>query len=164
VILAAESICILSGMLPLVAGYLQFDLPPVAIFCLVIGLLWLASQWRRMAWIASLGILAFISMAGVGVWIGLSPFLMACSVLGSLLAWDLADFSRRLQRAASEDDLRQLEKVHLLRSGLLGGTGLILILATLFIHLRISFGWMFLLALVAVLGLVQLVKRLRGSG
>ena len=84
---------------------------------------------------------------------------MAFSVLGSFLAWDLADFSRRLQHAAPEDDLRQLEKRHLLWLAGLGAIGLSLNLMALLIHVQLSFGWMFLLALVAVLGMVQLVKR-----
>jgi hypothetical protein len=91
----------------------------------------------------------------------LSPFLLAISVLGSLLAWDLADFSRRLRRAAPEDDLRLLEKQHLMRLAGLGGLSLVLTLAALIVRLQVSFGWLFLLAIVAVLGLLQLVKRLR---
>jgi hypothetical protein len=34
-------------------------------------------------------------------------------------------------------------------------------LAALVVHLQISFGWLFLLALFAILGLLQLVKRVR---
>ena len=163
-VLPAESICILIGMLPLVAGYFQFNLPPVAIGCLVIGLLWFLSQWRCWAWAASLGLFAFVAMAGMGVWIGLSPVLMAFSILGSLLAWDLDGFSQRLQNAAPEDSLQPLEKTHLLRLALLGTTGLVLILVAVFTHMRISFGWMFLLAFVAVLGMIQLVDRLHRGG
>jgi hypothetical protein len=161
VIIIAETICILAGMLPLAAGYFQADLPLVAIICLVIGLLWLLSQWRRLDWTASLGMLVFTSASALGVWVGLSPFLLAISVLGSLLAWDLADFSRRLRRAAPEDDLRPLEKQHLIRLAGLGGLSLVLTLAALIVRLQVSFGWLFLLAIVAVLGLLQLVKRLR---
>lgn len=162
-IIIAETICILAGMLPLAAGYFQFDLPLVAIGCLVIGLLWLLSQWRRLDWAASLGMLIFTGASALGVWVGLSPFLLAISVLGSLLAWDLADFSRRLRRAAPEDNLRLLEKQHLMRLAGVGGLSLALTLAALIVHLQISFGWLLLLAIVAILGLLQLVKRLRQS-
>jgi hypothetical protein len=161
VIIIAETICILAGMLPLAAGYFQFGLALVAIGCIVIGLLWLLSQWRRLDWAASLGMLVFTCASALGVWVGLSPFLLAISVLGSLLAWDLADFSRRLRRAAPEDDLRPLEERHLLRLAGLGGLSLVLTLAALIIRLQVSFGWLFLLAIAAVLGLLQLVKRLR---
>jgi hypothetical protein len=148
-------------MLPLIAGYIQLNLSAVAIGCFVIGSLWLLSLWRRWMWIASPGLFAFVIAAGIGIWIGLSPILMACSVLGSLLAWDLDDFSRRLRGAAPEDDLRRLEKMHLLRLAILGSISLSLNLVTLVIHFRIAFGWMFLLTLMAVLGIIQLVNRLR---
>jgi hypothetical protein len=164
VVLVSGSICILVGMLPLAAGYIQSNLAPVAAGCLMVGLVWLLSQWRGWVWVASLGIFVFITAAGMGVWIGLSPILMAFSVLGSLMAWDLAGFSQRLRGAAPEDNLRRLEKEHLLRSASLGGAGLVLILLALFIHVRISFGWMILLALAGVMGLVQLVNRLRRGG
>lgn len=97
----------------------------------------------------------------MGVVTGLSPFLMACSVLGSLAAWDVSDFSRRLQKAAREDDLRQLKEKHVTRLTLLSGIDVVLILAALILRVRISFGWMFLFALGAILGMLQLVKHLR---
>ena len=160
-VLAAEAICILTGMTPLIFGFAQFHLFPVAIGCFGFGILWLLSGWRRLAWVAQAGLAVFIFLAVLGVWIGISPFLMALSVLGSLLAWDLRDFSRRLSRAAAEDDLRGLEKNYLVQLARLGAIGLCLILAALLIHLRISFGWLLVLAFTAVLGMVQLVKRFR---
>ena len=163
-VLAAETICILAGLLPLVAGHYQRGLSPVAIVCIIIGLLWLLSQWRRWLGVASLGLIVFVVAAGMGVWIGLPPILMAFSVLGSLLAWDLADFSRRLRGAAPEDDLRKLKKNHLLRLAGLGAIGLASTLATLFFQLQISFGWLFLLAFMVVLGIMQLSERLRRGG
>jgi hypothetical protein len=161
VIVVSESICILAGMLALMAGYYQSALFPVAIACFVIGALWFLSQWRHWTWAASLGLFVFISAAGVGIWIGLSPILMAIGVLGSLSAWDLADFSRRLGSAAPGDDLRKLEKKHLIRLASLAVVGLALILAALVLHTQISFGWVFLLTVAAVLGMVQLVNRFR---
>ena len=156
-----ETICILAGMTPLIAGYYRSNLVMVAIGCFLIGLLWLLSKGSRWTWVAPTGLIVFIAAAGMGMWIGFSPVLMAISVLGSLAASDLAYFSHRLRSAAPEDDLRSLEKNHLVRLAGLVAIGLVLILAALFIRLQISFGWMFLLALAAVLGMLELVKRLR---
>ena len=63
----AESICILAGMLPLIAGYFQFNFFPVAIGCFLIGLLWLFSQGRPWVWVAPLGLSVFVIAAGLGV-------------------------------------------------------------------------------------------------
>jgi hypothetical protein len=151
-------------MISLMAGYSHSKLSPVGIGCFVIGLIWLLAEWRLWAWVASPALFVLVGAAGIGAWLGLSPILMAFSVLGSLLAWDLADFSRRLHSAAPEDDLRKLENKHLVRLGILGTTGLPLSLVAMYLHLQISFGWMFLLALAVVLGMMQLVKRLRRDG
>jgi hypothetical protein len=161
VILAIESLCILAGTLPLALGYVQVNLPLVAIGSGVVGAFWLLSQRFTWPWAASVGLAAFVGLAGTGLWFGLNPIWMALSVLGSLLAWDLTDFSRRLSKAAPEDDLAGFKKKHFIRMASLGAGGLGLFLAATAIHLRISFGWTFLLVLVAGLGLVQLVGRLR---
>ena len=156
-----EILCILTGTAPLIEGYYQSNLSTIAIGCFVIGLVWLLARWRQWAWVTSAGLLVFTWLAGMGVWIGLNPFLMALSVVGSLLAWDLADFSRRVRVAAPEDDLRNLEKNHLMRLAGLGAIGLSLDLAALYVHLNISFGWMFLLAIATIMGVMRLVNRLR---
>ncbi len=143
------------------AGYSNSGLSLVAIGCLLIGLIWLLAEWRRWAWVALPALFVLVCAAGIGAWKGLSPILMVFSVLGSLLAGDLNDFSHRLHSAAPEDDLKKLEKMHLARLVILGATGLSLSLVAMYLHLQISFGWMFLVAFAAVLGLMQLVKSFR---
>ena len=162
-ILASETICILLGMLPLVLGYMRFNLLPVGMGCLVVGLLWLVLQRQSRAMVSSLCFIVLGFAAGMGAWIGVNPFLMAISLLGSLMAWDLTDFSRRLRRAAPEDNLRNLERRHILQLAMLGGIGLSLILTVLFGRLKISFGWILLLVIVFISGMIQLVNRLRQS-
>jgi hypothetical protein len=161
VIIALKTICILAGTITLVAGYSNSRLSLVATGCFLIGLIWLLAEWRRWAWVALPAFFVLAGAAGIGAGMGLSPILMVLSVLGSLLAWDLNDFSRRLQRAAPEDDLKKLEKMHLVRLVILGAIGLSLSLMAMYLHLQISFGWIFLLAFAVVLGLMQLVKSLR---
>ncbi len=160
-LVASKTICILAGTMTLMAEYYHSKFSLVAIGCFVIGLLWLLAEWRRWPWVASPALFVLVGAAGIGAWMGLSPILMAFSVLGSLLAWDLADFSRRLHCAAPEDDLRKLENKHLVRLVILGVIGLSLSLTAMYLNLQISFGWMFLLAFAALLGMMQLVKRLR---
>jgi hypothetical protein len=161
-VLAAEIICVLTGMLPLIVGYTQSRLFPVVVGCFVIGLFWIYSERRRWHWGAPAVFFVFVSAAGAGVWIGQPPILMALSVLGSLMAWDLAGFSRRSKGAAPEDNLRGLDKNHLIQLAGLGAVSLVFILASLLIHLRISFGWIFLLVLAAIFGIMQMVRRYRG--
>lgn len=161
---AVETICVLAGLVPLAFGFAQYNLLPMAIGCSVIGLLWLAAFWRHWTWAASLGLLVFVGAAGLGVWIGLPPIMMGFSVLASLSAWDLAHFSLRLSKAAPEDDLRKIRNHHLLRLAGQGALGLVLILAAVLLQLKITFGWLFLLAILAVIGVMQLADRIRQAG
>ncbi len=159
-----EITCVLAGMTPLVGGYYLAGLSPVAIACLITGSFWLISLWRQWTWLASLGLFAFVGAGAAGVWLGMNPILVAFSMLGSLLAWDLAGFSRRLRGMAPEDDLRRIEKTHFVRLAGLGAIGMVLVLAGLGMNLRFSFGWAFLLTLAAILGILQLADRLRRGG
>jgi hypothetical protein len=161
-ILTAELICILLATLPLVVGYLQFNLPLAAMGAFAIGLLWLFSPRKFRVWIAPIGFFIYVCASGIGAWLGLSPIWMAISVLGSISAWDLAGFSRRLARASPGDDLRQMEKRHLVQLACLTGISLVLVLMGLLIHVHIPFWGLFLLTLAAVLGLMQLVNRIPG--
>jgi hypothetical protein len=159
-----ESTCILIGTLLLVVGYFQFQLPLVAIGTIAVGLLWLFLPPRYRTWNASIGLFLFSCASGIGVWLGLSPVLMAICILGSLSAWDLAGFSHRLLRAAPEDDLSQLVKSHLSQLASLVGISLVLVLLGLFIRINIPFWWLFLLVLAAVFGIMQLVNRMQRGG
>jgi hypothetical protein len=157
--IAIESLCILAGMIPLTTEYLRSGLFPFALICFVVGLLWLALQMRHWAWLAQMGMFVFTVAAGAGIWLGFSPFLMALSVLGSLFAWDLDHANRRLQSADLEDDRQGLQKTHLVWVAVLASICMALLLAALLINMQISFGWVFLLAFAAVLGLLQLIRR-----
>lgn len=163
-LLLAESVCILVGMLSLIVGYLQFNLLPVAIGCFAIGLLWLFTLGRYRAWVASFGIFFNVCASGIGIWLGVSPFLMAFSVLGSLSAWDLTGFSYRLQFASPEDNLRTLEQRHLLLLAIFSGISMVLVLLGLLIRVEIPFGWMFLLVLMTIFGIMKLINSFRREG
>jgi hypothetical protein len=57
-----------------------------------------------------------------------------------------------------------LENKHLIWLACLGAVGLVLMMAALVMRLQISFGWVFLLTIAAVLGMMQLANRLRRGG
>ena len=159
-----EWFCILAGTLPLAAGYFQIRWYPGVVFCLAVGAFWILAARLSWSWAAWPGLLVLAAAAAGGILLGFSPLLMAFSLLGILSAWDLQDFNRRLRKAAPGDDLRGLEKSHLLRLALLDTSGLALMLAAVNLHIRINFEWVFLLVLVLVLGMLELVKRLRRGG
>ena len=152
-----QSVSILVG-----AGSLAWDFYAeghlsLARWILLFGLLWLVAEIRRLRWLASLGLPFCIIVAGLGLWLDLSLGWMLAGALGALIAWDLTDFMRRAEHASPEDDLPGLTRRHLARLMIVTAAGLILSLAGMFTRLEFSFEWTAFLALLAALGVTQLV-------
>jgi len=140
----------------LVWGYAGVGLQVAARWLLVIGALWLLAHWQHWYWVGSLGLLAFVAAAAVGLWIGLSPGLMVIGATGGLIGWDLAAFMRRMRLASPRDDLRGLEMRHLARVGIVAALGGAIAAISVFVKVRIPFELAVLLALVGTLGLTRL--------
>jgi hypothetical protein len=121
----------------------------------------LFAGWRRWTWFSVIAILLTVTLAGFGLWIELSPGWMIAGALGGLLAWDLSDFMRRLRYAHMSDDKRALERRHLTRVTIVALIGMSLASVAMLVRLEFTLEWMMLLALVAVLGVTQLVAWLR---
>lgn len=121
------------------------------------GVLWIVAISLRLSWASSVGLFGVYGFAAAGFWLQLStPLLLAASLAG-LAAWDLAAFDHRLGRAAPGDDVKGLERSHLLRLVGLAGAGLVLSLAALYLPARISFGWALLLVVLGMWGVGRLV-------
>jgi hypothetical protein len=144
-------------------GYAQAGLDSFARWILIFGAMWLIGLWRRLAWFSSLGLLAAVFTAGLGLWLGISPGWLLAGSLFALLAWDLTEFHRRLSLAYFEDDLGGLERRHLLRLSLLALAALALSSIAMIARLQFTFEWALLLALVSALAITQLVRGLRNS-
>lgn len=154
---ALQYISILVG-----AGSLAWDFyaeghVSLARWILLIGLVWLIAEIRRWRLLASLGLPTCIIIAGIGLWMDLSLGWMLAGALGALIAWDLADFMRRAEHASPEDDVQALTRRHLLRLMIIVAIGLVLALVGMITRLEFSFEWTAFLALLAAIGVTQLV-------
>lgn len=128
---------------------------------LLVGLLWLVAEIRRWRWLGSLGLPVCIILAGLGLWMDLSLGWMLAGALGALIAWDLADFMRRAEHASPEDDVPALTRRHLLRLMIITAIGFALSMVGMIARLEFSFEWTAFLALLAALGVTQLVGWMR---
>ena len=154
-------ISVLMGVGSLAFVYNGAGFEQVARGILIIGAIWLFAGWKHWTWFSIMGILLSVALAGFGLWIELSPGWMISGALGGLLAWDLADFMRRLRFAHASDDIRTLERRHLTRLTIVAVVGLSLASIAMLVRLEFTFEWMMLLTLVGVLGVTQLVAWLR---
>jgi len=157
-------ISVLMGVGSLAFAYAGAGIDGLVRGLLVLGVFWLYAGWKRWTWFSTIGILLSVTLAGFGLWIELSPGWMISGALGGLLAWDLTNFMRRLHFAPATEDLRGLERRHLIRLTIVALAGLLLASIAMLVRLEFTFEWMLLLTLVAVLGVTQLVAWLRRAG
>jgi len=128
---------------------------------LILGALWLYAGRKRWTWFSTIALLLSVALAGYGLWVGLSPGWMVAGAIGALLAWDLTEFMRRMDGAFETDDLPGMQRRHLARLTVVALIGLLLASISMLVRLEFTLEWMMLLALVAVLGVTQLVAWLR---
>ena len=159
-------ISLIIGMGSLAWGYYDSGDWQLALVPAVLAVVWCVGLWRRWYWFASLALLVVVGLAAYGLWINLSAGLnwMIAGVVGSLIAWDLSDFLRRIYLGARDDRTRSLERGHLARATVLGVAGMLVGSLPLVIRLQFSFEWGVLLLLVATIGITQLVSWLRRGG
>ena len=136
---------------------------PLSRGLLILGAIWLFAGRKRWTWFSTIMLLLLVTLAGIGLWFGLSSGWMISGALGGLMAWDLTDFMRRLRFAPLMDDTRELERRHLTRLTIVALAGVSLASIAMLVRLEFTFEWVMLLTLVAVLGVTQLVAWLRRS-
>ena len=142
----------------------------VAVAFALLGLAWILAETRRVRIAAFVGLFLAVSGAALGEWQRLPPEFLLLSLVLALAAWDLSDFSRRLDLTAGGgvlpelEDRRQLERRHLgwLAAILLTGVGLS-IFALEARAVRFKFEVAAALALLGAWGVTQLILRLRNS-
>jgi hypothetical protein len=155
---------VLIGVGSLAFAYHNAGYETLARWLLIFGGLWLFAIWRRWRWFSSIGIFVLVALAGYGLWNEFSPGWMIAGALGGLFAWDLTGFMHRLRFAARTDDLRGLERRHLVRLTIVALAGVLLASIAMLIRLEFTFEWLFLFTLIAALGIAQLVSWLRRGG
>ncbi len=159
---AALVVSILIGAGTLAWGYTQVGLSQLARWILLFEALWLIATWQRWRWFAYIGLAFNFLAAALGLWfLNFSPGWMFAGAIAGLLAWDLTDFRFRLRFAANDAERRAVEGRHLMRSAFIGIVGFALASLAMAVKLQFNFEWAVLLALIAVLGLLQLVGSFR---
>jgi len=160
--IVAMILSIILGTGSLSVGYYQAGLYNPALWCALLGVVWILAHWRKLYWASSLAFLLTLIGAGYGVWHEFTTVWMLLSALGGLLGWDLSDFAMRLSYAAGTDDIQGMERRHLERAGIVAALGFGIALLSIYIHInRLAFEVAVGLVLLAALGLTRLVIGLR---
>lgn len=157
------SIVLCSGSLAW--GYWQVGLHPLARWILFFGLVWLVAIWQRWRWFSTVGLVLSFLAAALGLWfLNFAPGWMFAGAIGGLMAWDLTYFRYRLRFAGSDAERRAAEGRHLFRLSVLALLGFLLASLAMAVKLEFNFEWALLLAIVAILGVTQVVRWFRKRG
>jgi len=124
-----------------------------------LGILWLIGQSGGRGWASSLGLGLYAGVAAIGLLLDLAAGWMLLGLAGALTAWDLDGFLHRLRSVKRMDApiRRDLEYRHLRRLLVVDGLGLLLAAVALGIRLKLAFGTVLLVVLLAILGLSRAI-------
>jgi hypothetical protein len=165
VTLLALILSILIGTGCLAWGYAQVGLSYLDPWILVFGALWIVAAWRRWTWFSYLGLVFSFLAAALGLWfLDFPPGWMFAGAICGLVAWDLAYFQFRQRFAANEAERRAVEARHLLRVAVVGLFGFALASIAMAVKFQFNFEWAVVLAIVAALGLTQILSWFRKRG
>jgi uncharacterized membrane protein len=142
-------------------GFMLEGLRIGALCALVPGLLWLACDWQRWRWTASVGLILCTVLAVSGLTQGLPAAWMLVCLTAALMAWDLDGFRRTLEDQGEVQRAVLLQRQHLQRLLMVCLVGLGLGLVALQIRTRLTLGVALSLGLLAVLGLNRAISFLR---
>ncbi len=128
-------------------------------FALLLGLLWLAALRLRNSPYSWLAFLGFSILFGLGVWQRINPLWLLLGQVAALAAWDLSEFSFRLDQL--EEPQPAIEKAHLRRLAPVVGVGILSGGLALGFTLKLNFNLVLLLGLLAFIALAQIVRQIR---
>jgi hypothetical protein len=148
----------------LAAGFAIVDLYIPAMVALVAAAAWLLLIRARSRPAASPGLVVALLAAAISALLGAPMLLPLLAVVLALSAWDLADFSERVDSASVVTNAPRLEREHLLRLLWVDALGLGLAGVALLARINLSFAAVLALGLVAAVGISQVVGHLRKEG
>lgn len=144
---------------------------PPALIPVLFGAAWFAGQLRiarlkpgkGAEGIGPANLMLFFFLGGcvVGVLNAAPGWLMLLAAVAALGAWDLDHFLRRMSSVERVEFTSGLGRNHLRRLGMCEVLGLLAGLPALFLRINLSFGWVALLVLVAVITISQIVMYVR---
>ena len=153
---------ILMGTGSLAWGYAQVGLPQFAQWIIFFGLAWLFAVWQRWQWFSYIGLTFNFLAAILGLWVlNFPPGWMFAGAIGGLLAWDMTYFRYRQRFMTLDEEQRAFQERHLTRISFLALLGFGFANAAMLLKFQFNFEWGLLSAVVAALGIAQLVSWFR---
>jgi len=148
--------CILISISSLAIGYAKDSHWLLIAILAILGFLWLIGC--RYNWnIGSILFTILVMASALGFSLNAPEIWMIIGTISALAAWDLNHFTRSLTMVEQVERIDQLEKEHLFRLSTIVLFGFLLSIFSLYISIRLAFGWTLLLAIFAIIAASQLL-------
>ncbi len=128
---------------------------------LLVLLAWLLTYKWRSGFFPLAALILSVGLAAAGLFVSAPFLLMLLGALFALAGWDLVLLSHTLNIHPPGGSISLLEQRHYRSLALALGFGLLVAVSGPAIRVRIPFGWMILLAILALLSLEGFWRRLR---
>lgn len=158
-----QPICIGLSTFLIVLSYAINQFWIASLLITILGILWMVGYLKGWKWQASVMFTLFIGASAIGLWLNLSQWLILLSMVGAISAWDLDHFTQRMKYAGLVVERTNLEKYHIKRLFFVNFFGLFLSVIALNVEVKLGFGTILLLGMIAVLGLNQVIIFLKGK-
>lgn len=149
--LALLSVFLACGLFSL--GYTLQGYWYISVIFISLAAVWIIAAARTWDWVPSGLFALFTISAGAGFYFSVEFHWLILGLLFALFAWDLQALSRRYDRAGLIIDESKSTFRHIRRLIIFEVLGLVLAIIAISSRIRMGFGWLVLLALIAVLGL-----------
>ncbi len=134
-----------------------------AVTSIVLGVSWIALEYRGWNPLRTLLMSAFVGLAAVSALEHALTPLILLGFIADLAAWDLSRFWPRIQEEEASEARSRLEHSHLQKLALVSGSGFVVALIPLAIQISIQFVGLCLIALIAAVLLRIGIGSLRGE-
>jgi hypothetical protein len=121
---------------------------------------WLAAFKWGSGFFPTTALVLSIGLAAVGLLLSVSPVWMIVGATFAFAGWDIVLFQNNLCDDSPDQGVDPLEERHYRNLTMALGLGLLVAVAGSVIRIQIPFGWMILLAAIALLGLEGLWRNL----
>jgi hypothetical protein len=137
--------------------------PALALIPLLVATLWGLAEFRHWRWAAAPAFIILIVLLIPAAVLRVPGFYLLAGLLMALSAWDLSRWMALAGRAQRLEDEALLAGMHARRLGGVLLAGLLFSLLGINLQIRITFGWVFLLALSLILALGRVIRFLRSN-
>ena len=163
VIRKLQPICIGLSTFLIVLGYAINQFWIASFFIAALGIFWIIGYLKNWKWQASVMFTLFLGASTAGLWLNLPQWAILLSMVGVISAWDLDHFTQRLRYAGLVEERFNLEKYHIKRLFIVNLLSLLLSVIAFNVKVKLGFGAILLLGMIAVLSLNQVIIFLKGK-